>query len=172
MENVPSIIIPRVENIETISIPLPTADVPSYVPLVVPPSDLREPEGTQPVQTAEPPAPVLYLPPLPPIPIPPAEVLIPTVITAVTAVAATTVATPIVQGLKEKMQILGAFVRLGVVIWSGFIITLNYVELPMVKKSNTSADITFVASVFTGALATFGLSTGNGKKDKEQKPKT
>ena len=73
---------------------------------------------------------------------------------------------------EEQMQILGAFVRLGVVIWSGFIITLNYVELPMVKKSNTSADITFVASVFTGALATFGLTTGNGKKDKEQKPKT
>ena len=72
---------------------------------------------------------------------------------------------------EEQMQILGAMVRLGVVIWSGFIITLNYVELPMVKKSNTSAEITFVASVFTGALATFGLTTGNGKKDKE-KPKT
>ena len=72
---------------------------------------------------------------------------------------------------EEQMQILGAMVRLGVVIWSGFIITLNYVELPMVKKSNTSADITFVSSVFTGALATFGLTTGNGKKDKE-KPKT
>ena len=72
---------------------------------------------------------------------------------------------------EEQMQILGAMVRLGVVIWSGFIITLNYVELPMVKKSGTSADITFVASVFTGALATFGLTTGNGKKDKEQKPK-
>ena len=53
---------------------------------------------------------------------------------------------------EEQMQILGAMVRLGVVIWSGFIITLNYVELPMVKKSNTSADITFVASVFTGHL--------------------
>ena len=72
---------------------------------------------------------------------------------------------------EEQMMVLGAMVRLGVVIWSGFIITLNYVELPMVKKSNTSADITFVASVFTGALATFGLTTGNGKKDKE-KPKT
>ena len=65
----------------------------------------------------------------------------------------------------EQMQVLGAMVRLGVVIWSGFIITLNYVELPMVKKSNASADITFVASIFTGALATFGLSTGNGKKN-------
>ena len=70
---------------------------------------------------------------------------------------------------EEQMQILGAMVRLGVVIWSGFIITLNYVELPMVKKSNTSADITFVASVFTGALATFGLTTGNGKKTKKTK---
>ena len=72
----------------------------------------------------------------------------------------------------EQMAILGAAVRLGVVIWSGFIITLNYVELPMVKKTGASSDITFVASIFTGALATFGLSTGNGKKDKEQKPKT
>ena len=77
---------------------------------------------------------------------------------------------------EEQMAILGAAVRLGVVIWSGFIITLNYVELPMVKKSNASADITFVASIFTGALATFGLSTGNGKKNgngtNTTKPKT
>ena len=65
----------------------------------------------------------------------------------------------------EQMAILGAMVRLGVVIWSGFIITLNYVELPMVKKPlGASSDITFVASIFTGALATFGLSTGNGNK--------
>ena len=70
----------------------------------------------------------------------------------------------------EQMQILGAMVRLGVVIWSGFIITLNYVELPMVKKTGASSDITFVASIFTGALATFGLSTGNKKsKTKNQK---
>ena len=61
---------------------------------------------------------------------------------------------------EEQIQILGTFVRLGVVGWSGFIITLNYVEIPMVKKSGNS-DITFVASVFTGALATFGLTTGN-----------
>ena len=66
----------------------------------------------------------------------------------------------------EQMAILGAMGGLGVVIWSGFIITLNYVELPMVKKPlGASSDITFVASIFTGALATFGLSTGNGKKN-------
>ena len=66
---------------------------------------------------------------------------------------------------ETQIQILGTFVRLGVVVWSGFIITLNYVELPMIKKSGNS-DITFVASVFTGALATFGLTTGNKDKGK------
>ena len=69
---------------------------------------------------------------------------------------------------EHQIQILGTFVRLGVVVWSGFIITLNYVELPMIKKSGNS-DITFVASVFTGALATFGLTTGN-KHDKGNTP--
>ena len=55
-------------------------------------------------------------------------------------------------------------VRLGVVVWAGFIITLNYVELPgnIIKKSGSS-DITFVASIFTGALASFGLNTANPK---------
>ena len=63
---------------------------------------------------------------------------------------------------EAQIQILGTFVRLGVVVWAGFIITLNYVELPMIKKGS-SGDITFVASVFTGALATFGLNTSNSK---------
>ena len=67
-----------------------------------------------------------------------------------------------IEDQEAQLQILGTFVRLGVVVWSGFIITLNYVEIPMVKKSGNS-DITFVASVFTGALATFGLTTGNNK---------
>ena len=48
---IPTIVIPPVKTIDTISIPLPTADVPSYIPLVVPPSDLREPEGTKPATT-------------------------------------------------------------------------------------------------------------------------
>ena len=68
---------------------------------------------------------------------------------------------------EHQIQILGTFVRLAVVVWSGALITLNYVEIPMVKKSGNS-DITFVASVFTGALATFGLTTGN--KDGKGKP--
>ena len=69
-----------------------------------------------------------------------------------------------IEDQEQQIQILGTVVRMGVVVWSGFIITLNYIDIPVVKKSGNS-DITFVASVFTGALATFGLSTGN-QKDK------
>ena len=60
---IPTLLLPRLQKIETISIPLPTADVPSYVPLVVPPSDLREPEGTEPeaTETTEQPAPSINL---------------------------------------------------------------------------------------------------------------
>jgi len=67
------------------------------------------------------------------------------------------------ENTEDELQILGTFVRLGVVVWSGFIITLNYVELPMIKKGQSGGDITFVASVFTGALATFGLNTSNSR---------
>ncbi len=70
-----------------------------------------------------------------------------------------------IEDQEQQIQILGTFVRLGVVVWSGFIITLNYIELPVVKKSGNS-DITFVASVFTGALATLGLTTGNKSNNK------
>ena len=96
--------IPDFETIDTVEIPLPSAAVPFYKPMVVPPSDLKEPEGTQPVQTEEPPAPKLTLPPLPPIPIPPAEVLVTTTVAAVTAVAATTVAQPVIEQIKKRLQ--------------------------------------------------------------------
>ena len=72
-----------------------------------------------------------------------------------------------VEDKEHQIEVLGTFVRLGVVVWSGFIITMNYIELPMFKKSGNS-DITFVASVFTGALATFGLTTGNKNNGKPQ----
>ena len=54
----------------------------------------------------------------------------------------------IAEDKEHQIEILGTFVRLGVVVWSGFIITMNYVDIPMVKKAGNS-DITFVASVFT-----------------------
>ena len=74
-----------------------------------------------------------------------------------------------VEDKEHQIEVLGTFVRLGVVVWSGFIITMNYVELPMIKKAGNS-DITFVASVFTGALATFGLTTGNKNGGNNNKP--
>ena len=67
-----------------------------------------------------------------------------------------------IEDQEQQIQILSTFVRLGVVVWAGFIITLNYVELPVIKKAGSS-DITFVASIFTGALASFGLNTSNQK---------
>ena len=103
----PTIVLPDPIPLKTISIPLPTADVPSYIPMVVPPSDLREPEGTKPAKEKTeqpPPQPTLNFPPLPPIPIPSNEVLITTSIAAVTAVAATTFTQPIIENIKKKLQ--------------------------------------------------------------------
>ena len=101
---IPTIEMPPVKTIETISIPLPTADVPFYTPLVVPPSDLRRPEGTKEVQTEENPPPKIHFPPLPSITLPSQEVLIAASVTAVTAVAAATVTQPVINALKDKIQ--------------------------------------------------------------------
>ena len=65
---------------------------------------------------------------------------------------------------EEQLVILSTFVRLGVVVWSGFIISLNYITLPAFGEQ-APKDITFVASVFTGALASFGLQTASKKGD-------
>ena len=96
--------LPEPIQIKTPSLPLPTADVPSYQPLVVPPSDLRRPEGTKEVQTEENPPPIIHFPPLPSITLPSQEVLVAASVTAVTAVAAATVTQPVINALKDKIQ--------------------------------------------------------------------
>ena len=96
--------IPTFPVIQTPSIPLPTADVPSYQPLVVPPSDLRRPKGTEEVRTTENPPPKIHFPPLPSITLPSQEVLVAASVTAVTAVAAATVTQPVINALKDKIQ--------------------------------------------------------------------
>ena len=103
---IPTIVLPPVQKIKTVEIPLPTADVPYYVPLVVPPSDLRDEQGVKPkeTKTEAPPAPKLKIPNLPPIPIPSADILVTTTVAAVTAVAATTVAQPIIEQIKKRLQ--------------------------------------------------------------------
>ena len=61
---------------------------------------------------------------------------------------------------EEQMMILSTFVRLGILVWSGAILTLAYVELPSALKiPKQDLDPTFIASVFTGVLATFGVQT-------------
>ena len=94
--DIPTIEIPSIQKIETISIPLPTADVPSYVPLVVPPSDLEAPEGVQ-AEAKDEPEQGLRKVDIPftdfKMPVPENEILVTAGTTAVVSVAATLTAT-------------------------------------------------------------------------------
>ena len=62
---------------------------------------------------------------------------------------------------EEQLAIVSTFVRLGILIWSGGILTLNYVTIPGFPQGKI--DPTFIASVFTGVLATFGVQTAKNK---------
>ena len=101
----PSIKIPEITEIKTISIPLPTADVPYYTPMVVPPSDLRDQEA-KPVKTEEKiEPPTLKIPFIKqPVPQPSPEVIVTAVTTAVTAVAATTLTQPLIENIRKRAQ--------------------------------------------------------------------
>ena len=72
---------------------------------------------------------------------------------------------------EEQLAILGTFIRLGVMVWAGFIISLNYITFPGLAKDGGPKDITFIASVFTGCLATFSVDVGKKKKDDKDKEK-
>ena len=103
---IPTIILPTTQKIKTVEIPLPTADVPYYEPMVVPPSDLRDQED-KPVKTVEetPPPPTLKIPFIKqPVPAPSTEVVVTALTTAVTAVAATTLTQPIIESIRKKVQ--------------------------------------------------------------------
>ena len=93
---IPTIEIPSIQKIETISIPLPTADVPSYIPMVVPPSDLEAPEGVQ-AEANDEPEQELRKVDIPftdfKMPVPENEILVTAGTTAVVSVAATLTAT-------------------------------------------------------------------------------
>ena len=65
---------------------------------------------------------------------------------------------------EEQMATLSTFVRLGILIWAGGILTLNYVQFPGLSKQE-NIDPTFIASGFTGVLATFGVEAGQRKKN-------
>ena len=107
MVDIPTIVLPDAQTIETISIPLPTADIPYYTPMVVPPSDLRDHEE-KPVKTVEekpPEPPTLKIPFIKqPVPRPSTEVVVVAATTAITAVAATTVTQPLIEWIRKKVQ--------------------------------------------------------------------
>jgi hypothetical protein len=67
---------------------------------------------------------------------------------------------------EEHLAILSTFVRLGILIWSGGILTLAYIKLPpALGIPEQKLDPTFIASVFTGVLATFGVQTAKKNGD-------
>ena len=67
---------------------------------------------------------------------------------------------------EEQIAILSTFVRLAVLVWSAGILTLAYVKLPeALKIPEQKLDPTFIASVFTGTLATFGVQAAGKKKN-------
>ena len=69
-----------------------------------------------------------------------------------------------VEDSEEQLAILSTFVRLGILVWSGCILTLAYIKLPpALGIPEQKLDPTFIASVFTGVLATFGVQTAKGK---------
>ena len=104
---IPTIVLPDIKKIETVEIPIPTADVPYYKPMVVPPSDLRDQEE-EPVKTVEekpPEPPTLKIPFIKqPVPQPSTEVIVVAATTAVTAVAATTLTQPLIEWIRKKVQ--------------------------------------------------------------------
>ena len=70
---------------------------------------------------------------------------------------------------EEQLAILSTFVRLSVLVWSAGILTLAYVKLPAAFKiPEQKLDPTFIASVFTGTLATFGVQAAGSKKKNGQ----
>ena len=64
---------------------------------------------------------------------------------------------------EEQAAIISTIVRIGVLVWSGGILTLNYVTVPGLEQQKI--DPTFIASVFTGVLASFGIQTASKKGD-------
>ena len=66
---------------------------------------------------------------------------------------------------EEQLQYLATLIRVIVLVWSAGILTLNYVKIPGYERGER-IDPTFIASVFTGTLATFGVqAAGKGKKN-------
>ena len=104
--NLPSPNLPKALDIPQLYFRPPTADVPAYKPIIVPPSDLERPEETEAEETTEEPvAPTLKIPVLDiKMPIPETAVVVTAVTTAVVAVATTSVTQTLFEPIKKKVQ--------------------------------------------------------------------
>jgi len=105
--NLPEANLPRPINIPKVQLKVPTADIPRYIPMVIPPSDLEQPEGVKAAasDTIQPEAPKLQIPVLDiQMPLPEPAVVITAVTTAVVAVATTSVTSTLFEPIKKKVQ--------------------------------------------------------------------
>ncbi len=104
--NLPKANLPRALDLPTIEFKPPSARIPSYKPMVIPPSDLEAPEEVAPEKTTEQPEPPsLKIPVLDiQMPIPETAVVVTAVTTAVVAVTTTTVTQSLFEPIKKKVQ--------------------------------------------------------------------
>ena len=98
--------LPKPLDIPQLYLRQPTADVPAYKPMIIPPADLERPEETEPEETTEEPeAPTLKIPVIDiKMPIPETAVVVTAVTTAVIAVTTTTVTQSLFEPIKKKVQ--------------------------------------------------------------------
>jgi hypothetical protein len=72
---------------------------------------------------------------------------------------------------EEQVSFISMITRLVVLGWSGFLLTLAYVDLPESILPKQDMDPTFIASIFVSTLTTFGIDAnqkGNGKKKEKE----
>jgi len=104
--DIPRANLPKALDIPQMYFKPPTADVPAYKPMIVPPADLERPEETEAEETTEEPeAPTLKIPVLDiKMPIPETAVVVTAVTTAVVAVATTSITQTLFEPIKKKVQ--------------------------------------------------------------------
>ena len=104
--NLPSPNLPKALDIPQLYFKPPTADVPAYKPMIIPPSDLEAPEDVEAEKTTEQPEPPKLTIPVLDIqmPIPETAVVVTAVTTAVVAVATTSVTQTLFEPIKKKVQ--------------------------------------------------------------------
>ena len=105
--NLPKVNLPKPINIPKVQLKVPTAEIPRYIPMVIPPSDLERPEGVkaEAKDTIQPETPKLQIPVLDiQMPLPEPAVVVTAVTTAVVAVATTSITSTLFEPIKKKVQ--------------------------------------------------------------------